>query len=107
MTLVSEGVEGALANEQTPLVAHGSWLQVYLKKEVCEQLLHDLDQLLHTPNTDEELSSASALDRTQLAEEARALLSLTLPAQIEVADIQLKITVLPTTHNGLPTSTVH
>lgn len=108
MTLVTAGVEGALASDRNPLVAHGSWLQIYLKQEICEQLLLDLDELLHTHK---ELDSAPETQlvegadtlmgdraRTLVCEEARTLV-LSLPVQLEMGDIQLKITVLPTTHH--------
>ena len=46
MTLVSDGVEGAFANEHQPFAYQGSWLQIYFSKELCQDILHSLQQLL-------------------------------------------------------------
>lgn len=46
ITFVSDGIEGALATFQNPVVAQGSWLQVYVSKEGGEMLLRDLNPLL-------------------------------------------------------------
>lgn len=46
MTLVSDGVEGAFANEHQPFACQGSWLQIYFSKELCQDILHSLQQLL-------------------------------------------------------------
>lgn len=46
ITFVSDGIEGAWANDTTPLVASGSWLQVYLNKQHRKKLLEDVDHLL-------------------------------------------------------------
>lgn len=46
VTLVSDGVEGAFANEHQPFAYQGSWLQIYFSKELCQDILHSLQQLL-------------------------------------------------------------
>lgn len=51
ITFVSDGIEGACATNVRPLVACGSWLQVYLGKQDGKKLLQDIDHLLLAKNT--------------------------------------------------------
>lgn len=46
ITLVSDGVDGALATQVSPLVARGTWLQVYLGKEDGKKILANFSELL-------------------------------------------------------------
>ena len=98
ITLVTTGVEGALASDSTPLVAHGTWLQVYLKKEVWEHLLKDLQQLLQpSPEEQAEGGLRFGLLRGGLA------CPPPLPAQLKIQEVGVVISVVatPTPHNGL------
>ena len=71
ITLMSDGVEGALASQAKPFMAHGAWLQVYLSQEKCKKVLVDIDAVLNS-------------SQQQM---------LSLPVCLEWHDIQLKMTV--------------
>lgn len=68
ITLMSDGVEGAIATHAQPFIAQGPWLQVYLGKQSSKKVLADIDGVLqHQPPP--------------------------LPLSLEWQDIQLKLTV--------------
>uniref|UniRef100_A0A8C4X190 Suppressor of fused homolog n=1 Tax=Eptatretus burgeri TaxID=7764 RepID=A0A8C4X190_EPTBU len=46
ITLVSTGVEGALASESQPYATHGAWLQVMLTTDAVQQLLSDMEDIV-------------------------------------------------------------
>lgn len=70
ITLMSGGVEGALASQTQPFMAQGAWLQVYLSQEKCKKVLLEIEVVL---NSSQQLSL--------------------LPVCLEWQDIQLKMTV--------------
>lgn len=45
ITLVSDGVDGALATPASPLVARGTWLHIYLSKDNGNKILADFELL--------------------------------------------------------------
>lgn len=80
ITFVSDGIEGALATNECPLVVRGPWLHVYLSKHGGETILKDLDQLLKLPSGPEQLS---------------------LPLTLEWRALNLKVTVIASDHKTM------
>lgn len=72
ITFVADGVEGAWASEASPLVASGSWLQVFLGRKHAERIL---EQLLTNTSSDEQHQ-------------------VLLPATMEWPQLQLRVTVV-------------
>lgn len=48
ITLMTDGVEGAIATHAQPFIAQGPWLQVYLGKDSSKKVLADIDMLLNS-----------------------------------------------------------
>ena len=46
VTLMTDGVDGAFADEHQPFAYQESWLQIYLGQEFCQDLLHSLEPIL-------------------------------------------------------------
>lgn len=68
ITLISDGIEGAMATDVHPLVARGSWLQMYLGRDNGKKVLKDITPLLPS-NT-------------------------TIPVSLEWPELNLKVTVI-------------
>ena len=46
ITLVGGGVEGSLAGEHHPIVAHGPWVQVYISDKLSSAMMNDVEKIL-------------------------------------------------------------
>ena len=49
VTLVTDGVDGAFADEHQPFSCQDSWLQVYCSEQFSRDLLHSLQPILNEP----------------------------------------------------------
>lgn len=48
VTLVCDGIDGCVADDEQPMVSKDSWLQIYCSKQLCQDLLEALQPVLDT-----------------------------------------------------------
>jgi len=94
ITLVTAGVEGAMASEATPLVSHGAWLQIFLTRDVYSNFLKKLDPFLQC--------NSSEVGGTDAELMGQPFPSPHLPAQLKIQEVGVTITAVatPTSRNG-------
>ncbi len=99
ITMVTAGVEGAMASESYPVVYHGVWLQIYLSTEVCSNFLQKLNSFLQlsSSNVASENSDSCEVETGWLAGSIEQCLHQPqLPAVLTIPEVGVVINVIAT-----------